>query len=352
MVTPVVSPRAYERVTLVAAWSLAAIILTGAVVRLTGSGLGCPDWPSCQQDRLVAEWSLHPMVEFVNRVITGLVSVAVILAVLGSLARVPRRRDLVWLSVSLVAGVIGQIVLGGITVLTDLNPVAVQGHFVLSMAILAAAVVLHRRAGEDGPYRPTVTGDVRRLAWIVTGLAAIAIATGTIVTGTGPHGGDENAHRFGFQITSVARIHSGTVILTVIAALVLAYVAHRDQRDWDAVNVALTTFVWVAVFQGVVGYTQYFNNVPAGLVAVHVVGAVAVWVSALRLTLACRAGCEASVDDAGPRGRDVALLGVDHLDQDPVEADGLLEVGEILQPRLLVGGLDADRGVAEHPPEE
>jgi heme a synthase len=329
MALPAVSPRTYERVTLVAAWSLAAIIVTGAVVRLTGSGLGCPDWPACEQDRLVAEWSLHPMVEFVNRVITGVVSVAVILAVLGSLARVPRRRDLVWLSASLVVGVIAQIVLGGITVLTDLNPVAVQGHFVLSMAILTAAVVLHRRAGEDGPYRPTVSTAVRRLAWLVTALTAVAVVTGTVVTGTGPHGGDENAHRFGFEITSVARVHSGAVILTVTAALVLAAVAHRDGRDWDVVTRPLTTFVWIAIAQGAVGYTQYFNDVPAGLVAVHVVGAVAVWVSALQLTLATRA----SLVEAGEVGRgELTLLRVDHLHQDPVEAQRVPEVGQVLEP--------------------
>src|SRR5262249_40200531 len=140
---PTVSPRTYRRVTLVAVWSLAAIIVTGAIVRLTGSGLGCPDWPQCNKNSLVAPLSWNPMVAFVNRVITAIVSIAVIVAVLGSLRRRPFRRDLVWLSLSLVVGVIAQIVLGGITVLTDLNPIAVQGHFVLSIAILTAAVVLH-----------------------------------------------------------------------------------------------------------------------------------------------------------------------------------------------------------------
>jgi heme a synthase len=351
MARPVVSPRRYERVTLVAVWSLGAIIVTGAVVRLTGSGLGCPDWPTCEQDKLVAEWSLHPMVEYVNRLITGLVSVAVILAVLGSIWRVPRRRDLIWLSVSLVAGVVSQIVLGGVTVLTDLNPIAVQGHFVLSMAILAAAVVLHRRSRETGPYAPTVSSVGHRFAWLVTVLTAVAITTGTVVTGTGPHGGDENAHRFGFQITSVARVHSGAVIATVAAALALAYRAWRARREWDTLSRPLTAFVWLAVLQGAVGYTQYLNDVPAGLVAVHVVGAVVVWVAALDLLLACRAPM-GSVDGARPRRGDLALLGVDHLDHDAVEPDGLAQVGEVLESRLLVGRFDADRGVPEHPPEQ
>src|SRR5689334_19720637 len=191
---PTVSPRAYHRITLVAAWLVAAIIATGAFVRLSGSGLGCPDWPTCEKNSLVADLSWHPMVEFLNRVVTAAVSLVVIVAVLASIRRRPFRRDLLWLAVSLVVGVLAQIGLGGITVLTDLNPIAVQSHFILSMAILTAAVVLHRRAGEEGGYHSTTSTIVRRLAWAVTGLSGLAIATGTVVTGTGPHGGDEKAH--------------------------------------------------------------------------------------------------------------------------------------------------------------
>src|SRR3954470_9260918 len=155
MALPAMTPRRYQRITLVAAWSLAAIIVTGAIVRLSGSGLGCPDWPTCEKNRLVAPLSWHPMVEFLNRAITGLVSVAVILAVLGSLWRVPRRRDLVWLSVSLVLGVIAQIVLGGGSVLVDLEPPFVMAHFLLSIVLVWLAVLLHHRAGEpDGATSP------------------------------------------------------------------------------------------------------------------------------------------------------------------------------------------------------
>ena len=328
MAVPSLSPRAYQRITLAAAWSLAAIIVTGAAVRLSGSGLGCPDWPACEAGRLVAPVAWHPMVEFVNRVITGLVSLAVIAAVLGSLVRVPRRSDLTWLSVALVAGVVGQIVLGGVTVLTDLDPIAVQAHFILSLAILTAAVVLHRRAGEEGPTAATVSVRTRCMAWAVTALGAAAITTGTVVTGTGPHGGDEHAQRFGFAITSVARIHSGVVLCTVAMALVLALTAHHRPADWAVMERPVTAFVWIAVLQGVVGYTQYFSGVPAGLVAVHVIGAVSVWVAALWLTLSCRA----SIDGGRPGGGDGALLGVDHLHQDAVEADGVLQVRQVLQP--------------------
>ena len=140
--------------------ALVFIVVTGAAVRLTGSGLGCPDWPTCDGDQIVSEFRETPeIIEFVNRMITGLVSVAVAAAVLGSLRRTPRRRDLTLLSWGLVAGVVAQIVLGGVTVLLELTPPAVMAHFLLSMALVADAVVLHHRAGEPdvGVRRPDVT---------------------------------------------------------------------------------------------------------------------------------------------------------------------------------------------------
>jgi hypothetical protein len=147
---PRLSPRAYQRITLLALIALVFIIVTGAAVRLTGSGLGCSDWPTCESNQIVAPLEYHAMIEFINRTITGLVSVMVMLAVLGSLVRTPRRRDLTWLSLGLVAGVIGQIVLGGLTVLFELRPPFVIAHFLLSMVLVWNAVVLHHRAGHDG----------------------------------------------------------------------------------------------------------------------------------------------------------------------------------------------------------
>ena len=221
-------PSTYGRLTLLAALALAVIIVTGALVRLTGSGLGCPDWPECNRSSFVDVSSTHGAIEQVNRLFTGVVAIAVILAVLGALVREPRRRDLTWLSLGLIGGVIGQIVLGGITVLTDLHPVAVQSHFVLSILILTDAVVLHHRASEaPGPYRPTVPGPIRRHVLVAWGLVGLAIVTGTVVTGSGPHGGDEKARRFGFAVTSVARVHSITVLVTVGFLLWLAYRIRR-----------------------------------------------------------------------------------------------------------------------------
>jgi cytochrome c oxidase assembly protein subunit 15 len=289
MRAPSISSKAYHRVTLLALISLGVIIVTGAAVRLTGSGLGCTDWPNCTEGQLVAPLELNPMVEFVNRVFTGVVSIAVILAVLGSLWRRPRRRDLVWLSLGLVAGVVAQIVLGGITVLTDLHPAAVQSHFVLSIVIVWDALVLHQRAGEarPGPFRATVPKSIRRFALGLAAWAMVVVVTGTVVTGSGPHGGDEEARRFGFAIGDVARIHGTTVVVFLAASLTLVYLAHR-RGLWVRLATPLTVLVWAIVLQGALGYAQYFSGVPALLVGLHVVGAVLVWVAAVRLTFATR----------------------------------------------------------------
>src|SRR5262249_22803241 len=150
--------------------ALGVIVVSGGAVRLTGSGLGCPQWPNCDAGHLAphGETGYHGAIEFVNRVFTGLVSFAVIVAVLGSFIRVPRRRDLTWLSVGLVVGVLAQIVLGGLTVIYGLSPPWVMAHFLLSMVLLADAVVLHVRASRpDGVARPVVERRVQRMGWLL-----------------------------------------------------------------------------------------------------------------------------------------------------------------------------------------
>jgi cytochrome c oxidase assembly protein subunit 15 len=275
----------YRRVTAVALALLVLIVVTGAAVRLTGSGLGCTDWPNCEKGRLVAPLELHPMVEFVNRMLTGLVSLAVIIAVLGSLVREPRRRDLTWLSLGLVAGVIGQIVLGGVVVLLDLNPVAVQGHFVVSMLLIADAVVLHHRAGlPDEPRRPVVTPVLQRLVAGLVVLAAIVILTGTAVTGSGPHAGDEEAKRLPFSVHDSARVHGVAVVLFLALTLLILWRV-RAERAPAPVTRAAEALLFVLVLQAAVGYTQYFTETPALLVGLHVLGATLVWVAVLHLAL-------------------------------------------------------------------
>jgi heme a synthase len=281
---PCITPSAYRRVTFVALLALAGIILSGAAVRLTGSGLGCDDWPNCEQGRLVAPLELHPMVEFVNRVITGGVSIAVIAAVLGSRFRTPRRRDLEWLSWGLVAGVIGQIVLGGITVKFDLYPGLVMCHFLLSLVLLTNGLALHRRASEAAPPEPSRLDPlVRRIGWTVVGLASVVVTTGTVVTATGPHGGDEDAPRFGFDLSHVARIHGIAVALLVAGVVALGVVAGR--RSAPALQRRAVELGIVLGVQAGIGYVQYFTGVPAGLVFAHVVGAVSTWTMAVLVVL-------------------------------------------------------------------
>jgi cytochrome c oxidase assembly protein subunit 15 len=286
MRVPTLSPPAYRRVTLFALLALSFIVVTGGAVRLTGSGLGCPDWPTCAENRVVAPWEYHAMVEFVNRTITGLVSVAVMLAVLGSVVRRPRRKDLVWLSIGLVAGVIGQIVLGGLTVLFHLKPGFVMAHFLLSMVLIANAVVLHHRAGRPaGPTRPAVGPDLLGLGRLQVAVAALVIFLGTIVTSSGPHGGDEDAERLPFLLPDVTRLHGIAVMLFLAVSLVTLWRlrgAGVDGRILRRSEVLLA----VLVAQGVLGYVQYFTGVPALLVGFHIAGATAVWVAVLRLHLA------------------------------------------------------------------
>ena len=272
-----VTPEAYRRVTLVALVALVFIVVTGASVRLTGSGLGCPDWPTCDGSRVVSEFRDTPeIIEFVNRMITFAVSVAVAAAVLGSRWRTPRRRDLDLLSWGLVAGVLAQIVLGGVTVLMELNPIPVMGHFLLSMALVADAVVLHHRAGEpdEGRRMPTEAPSTVLAGWAMVGMAVLVMVFGTIVTGTGPHGGDPDVERLDFAITEVVRAHS--VLAWLLTALLLVVMA-RTRRGWP---------VLLAVgAQMTIGYVQYANGVPELLVGLHVLGATLVWIAVLHLHL-------------------------------------------------------------------
>ena len=284
--------------TLAALLLLAFIIVTGGAVRLTGSGLGCPDWPNCDEGRLVAPLEYHAMVEFVNRTVTGLVSLVVIMAVLGSLVRRPRRRDLVWLSLGLVAGVVGQIILGGLTVLFELRPPFVMGHFLLSMVLLANAVVLHWRAGEPpepdrpqgdsglppGPDRPPGPPDLRWLGRLVVAATAMVVFLGTVVTAAGPHGGDEDVERLDVPLHRAAQLHGAGAMLLLAMVVVLVVLLVRAGAP-PAVRRRAWTVLAVVLAQAGIGYLQYFTGVPVVLVAAHIAGATALWATVLRFYL-------------------------------------------------------------------
>ncbi|HWL42440.1 MAG TPA: COX15/CtaA family protein [Ilumatobacter sp.] len=282
------TPQRFRQVAIAALLMLATIIMTGAAVRLTGSGLGCDDWPRCSDSKFVDVSSKHTAIEQLNRLFTGAVGAAVIACVAGALGRVPRRRDLTLLAASLVVGVLANAVLGGISVLVELHPLAVQGHMLLSMALIVAATVLVRRAGEaDGaPRQPVVEPATRRLVQAHFAFVCVAIVAGTVVTAAGPHAGDENAVRLGVAIPTAARLHGGAVILTVVVALAIAWRIRTSAADRRALTNPLSAWVFVACLQGALGYVQYFNGVPVLLVALHIAGATAVMLLSTQLLLA------------------------------------------------------------------
>jgi heme a synthase len=281
------SPRAYRRLTLLALLLLGAIIVTGAAVRLSGSGLGCRDWPNCEPGELIGVGNPNQRIEQVNRLFTGLVCLGVIAAVLGSRRRVPRRKDLTTLSWVLVAGVVFQAVLGGITVKVKLAPVSVIGHFLASIALVGVALVLHHRAAQ--PERPAamvraVSRSTQLLARGVFVLTMWVLVAGTIVTAAGPHGGDATAKRLSWPIPDAARLHGASVDLLLVCVLVLAWRLQHDHAPRRALT-TVSVFLLLGCAQAALGYIQYLNAIPVVLVGFHVAGAVLVFSAAMQLQL-------------------------------------------------------------------
>jgi cytochrome c oxidase assembly protein subunit 15 len=277
------TPKEFRSVCVFALAALMIICVSGAAVRLTGSGLGCDDWPNCNSDKLVDLSTKHAAIEQINRLFTFLVCVAVALAAAAGWYRRPRRRDLLVLGFVLLAGVPMQGVVGAIVVWADLHPVAVQLHFVLSMVLVWAAVVMLVRSGEpDGHERAlaVVPRVRRRVGWLVV-WTWIAVLAGTVVTGTGPHAGDEKARRFwgtetdinGHALQWVSRVHAAIVWVTVALALSVFWTLRTLRHDRKVLDAPLTAWVIAAGVQGAVGYVQYAAGLPAGLVVVHVAGA-------------------------------------------------------------------------------
>jgi cytochrome c oxidase assembly protein subunit 15 len=300
-----VSPRAVRILALVAVAAYAVLIVTGGAVRLTGSGLGCPDWPSCYQHRLTAAVSLHPMVEFLNRMVTVVVSVISIVACAGVWLRSPRRRDLSWPAAGLIIGLVAQIVLGGLVVIFKLNPYLVALHFVLTLVVLADAVILYHRAGipdEDSPapYRWVVARDLRLLTGVLVTTLGVITTVGTVVTGSGPHAGGKGAKRIPVTFHSVAELHSslGWLLLGLAGASVIAF-AHAQVPE--VVKVRVRTLFELVVLQGSLGYTQYFLHDSPVVVGFHLAGVTALWIAAITLVLSLHShgAAPAEADSAG-----------------------------------------------------
>jgi heme a synthase len=276
-------PALLRRTALASVIANVGIVVTGGVVRLTGSGMGCPTWPRCDRDSLVPtrELGYHGMIEFGNRTLISVVGgLAVAGAVLALLQRPRRGTRLTWAGLVL-TGIAAQAVLGGATVHTVLNPWIVSAHFLLSIAVIAVAYrfwVATREA--DGPGRPLLSRPLRGLSWLVVGVSAAVLTAGTVVTGSGPHAGDVNARRTGLDPGMVAQLHADLVMLLIGLSIGLWYALRTAAGPRPTIRAA-AVLVGVELAQGLIGFVQYFTHVPALLVGLHMAGACAVWLATL-----------------------------------------------------------------------
>ena len=260
------------------------IVLTGAAVRITGSGLGCPTWPECTYGSYVpvagqAEGAFHAWIEFGNRLLTFLLLFAAVAVVIYAIKKA--RRDLLWRALLQVLGIFGQGIIGGITVLTDLNPLAVASHFILSIFLIAGAVsIVARGRSPLISIRPTET-KVKILAHLQVLLTFIVIVIGTLVTGSGPHAGDIDAPRLKLDERAITWLHADAVIALFgvsLALLVLSEISPETKRR-------VKIFFAITLAQGLVGYAQYVLGLPELLVIVHVLGSTLVWIASWRTWL-------------------------------------------------------------------
>ena len=271
-----------------------AIVVTGGAVRLTGSGLGCPTWPECTPGSYTpvphqAEGQVHAWIEFGNRLLTFLLLLCALIALIIAI-RVSKNTILKSRVRSLAAlqviGIFGQGILGGITVLTDLNPIPVAGHFLLSIFLIAGAISL--RYEIVGIIKQKADGIVATLMPLLIWLTVLVLVAGTIVTGSGPHAGDENAKRFGFNPRIVSWLHADLVIALVVLTLVLWLITRVSQNK--VIHKHLSVLLIICLSQGLVGYVQYFTGLPELLVAAHLLGATLVWSSAWSLIKVSQSG--------------------------------------------------------------
>jgi cytochrome c oxidase assembly protein subunit 15 len=257
------------------------------------------DWPKCNESKFIDVSSGHTFIEQANRLFTGFVSASVILAVLTAHRARPKRRDLITLAWLLVAGVLVQVVIGGIVVLTGLNPYANMAHFLASMVLIAVALLLYRRAGVARPVQwfRTFPTELVNVVRVLVLFGVVAVVTGTVVTATGPHAGGEDAVRFGFELSNVARIH-GLSVVTTVAILVYLLWRLRKSPDTTDQRDSLVLLGYVSVAQGIVGYSQYLTGVPVFLVGVHIIGATAFFLALCNVAYAPRDKEFVSVGDS------------------------------------------------------
>jgi heme a synthase len=284
-------PRTVRRAALAALVMAVVIVVTGGAVRLTGSGLGCPTWPKCTADSLTAtrEMGVHGAIEFGNRMLTYVLCAAVGWAIVAARSQKPYRRDLTRLGWAQFWVVMGNAVLGGIVVLVGLNPYTVAAHFLLSTALIAvAAVMWHRTREGDAVPRPLVGKAVRQLVWILVGVTVLLIAVGTVVTGAGPHAGDSSkVARIPLNWETVTKLHAVLAWIVVTLTFALWFVLKAVDAPRDPLRRTRDLFL-VLLAQGVIGYVQYFTDLPEVLVGAHMLGSCLVWIATLRVLLSLR----------------------------------------------------------------
>lgn len=261
------------------------IVLTGGIVRITGSGLGCPTWPECAPGSFTPspnqdESPLHAWIEFANRLLTFALGFAALAALAYALIRIPQRRIRILAFLQLL-GILAQALLGGITVLTGLHPTTVAAHLLVSIFLIAGALSLRQRVYGKIPKDFEISPLTQRLSkgLLLAGFAVIVM--GSVVTGTGPHSGDTLSSRFDFDLRTVAWIHADLVILFLGLLLATWVAVHLGESGLAKtyLKAKLKILLAITLAQGIVGYTQWFTGVPELLVAIHLIGAVSVWLS-------------------------------------------------------------------------
>ncbi|MCX2922699.1 COX15/CtaA family protein [Streptomyces sp. NEAU-W12] len=284
-------PRTVRRAALAALVMSVVIVVTGGAVRLTGSGLGCPTWPKCTEDSIAStrEMGVHGLIEFGNRLLTYVLCAAVGWAIVAARSRKPYRRGLTRLGWAQFWIVMGNAVLGGIVVLVGLNPYTVAAHFLLSSALIAVATLMWHRVGEgDGEPRPLVGMPVRQLVWFLVAVSVLLIAVGTVVTGAGPHAGDSSeVERMPLDWETVSKLHA--VLAWIVATLTFALWFVLKAVDAPRGPLSRTRELFLIILaQGVIGYVQYFTDLPEVLVGAHMFGSCVMWIWVVRVLLSLR----------------------------------------------------------------
>lgn len=267
-----------------------AIVVTGGAVRITGSGLGCSTWPECTPGSYTPtpdqpEAPLHAWIEFGNRLLTFVLLLNALMLMISILRN--RRKDLRKMGAFQIIGILAQGVLGGITVLTGLNPATVAAHFLLSIILIAGALSLRQRVYQKTPNYLVLLTITKRLMALHLFLTCAVLFVGTIVTGSGPHAGDTTAERFNLDARTMSWIHADLVIalIGVTVALLIAVRLGESEATRAAILKKVQLFLLIALSQGAIGYVQYFTGLPEILVGMHLVGAVVVWLTAWNLVI-------------------------------------------------------------------